>query len=124
MIEESVTLLKLTLFVRYEENQFREVSKVALTDEAALANDERRLCLCFFFVDVGVDVDVASEGGFVFKGSDPVGEDLRTIEEVGVGHGYGSELLTVVAAAAASSWSFLYCSPSPYVTIPSSTNRL
>lgn len=129
MVEESVT--SLTLFVRYEENQFREVSKVALTDEAALANDERRLC--FFFVDVGVAV--AFEVFPVFKGSNPVGEDLRTTEEVGVGHGHESELLLVAApdpaATVASSWICLYCSPSPSccsrspsVTTPSSINRL
>jgi hypothetical protein len=59
------------------DNQLRDVAR---TDEAALANDDRRFCFdrLVFFVDVELGVVV-----FVGEEDEPLGdEDARMIEEL------------------------------------------
>jgi len=70
-------LLLLLLLLLGVDNQLRDVAR---TDEAALANDDRRLCFdaLVFFVDVELGVAV-----FVGEEDEPLGDDdARMIEEL------------------------------------------
>jgi len=71
-------LLPLLLLLLGVDNQLRDVAR---TDEAALANEDRRFCFdpLVFFVDVELSVVVV----FVGEEDEPLGDDdARMIEEL------------------------------------------